>query len=79
MSNIMLFTDDTKLWRLVKSIDDVNILQEDLKIIEWCQKWNLHLNVKKCKYMAIGRNILYKHNYCMSQIKIENVEFEKDI
>ena len=79
-SNIMLFADDTKLWRLIKSIDDVNILQEDLaKIIEWCQKWKLHLNVKKCKYMAIGRNILYKHNYYMNQIKIENVEFEKDI
>ena len=29
--------------------------------------------------MAIGRNILYKHNYYMNQIKIENVEFEKDI
>ena len=79
-SNIMLFADDTKLWRLIKSIDDVNILQEDLaKIVEWCQKWKLHLNVKKCKYMAIGRNILYKHNYYMNQIKIENVEFEKDI
>ena len=38
-SNIMLFAGDTKLWRLIKSIDDVNILQEDLaKIIEWCQK-----------------------------------------
>ena len=79
-SNIMLFADDTKLWRLIKSIDDVNILQEDLaKIIEWCQKWKLHLNVKKCKYMVIGRNILYKHNYYMNQFKIENVEFEKDI
>ena len=59
-SNIILFADDTKLWGLIKSIDDVNILQEDLeKIIEWCQKWKLHLNVKKCKYMAIGRNKLY--------------------
>ena len=29
-SNIMLFADDTKLWRLIKSIDDVNILQEEL-------------------------------------------------
>ena len=29
-SNIMLFADDTKLWRLIKSIDDVNILREDL-------------------------------------------------
>ena len=59
LSNIMLFADATKLWRLIKSIDDVNILQEDLKkIIEWCQKWKLHLNVKKCKHMAIGRNKL---------------------
>ena len=54
LSNIMLFADDTKLWRLIKSIDDVNILQEDLaKIIEWCQKWKLHLNVKKCKYIGM--------------------------
>ena len=35
LSNNMLFADDTKLWRLIKSLDDVNILQEDLaKIIE---------------------------------------------
>ena len=57
-------------------------MQEDLaKIIEWCQKWKFNLNVKKCKYMAIGRNILYnyKPNYFMNQIKIENVEFEKDV
>ena len=59
-SNIMLSVDDTKLWRLIKSIDDVSILQQDLeKNIEWCHKWKLHLNVKKCKYMAIGRNKLY--------------------
>ena len=25
----MLFVDDTKLWRLIKSIYDVNILQEE--------------------------------------------------
>ena len=37
------------------------------------------LEYEKCKYMAIDRNILYKHNYYMNQIKIENVEFEKDI
>ena len=29
--------------------------------------------------MAIGRKILYKHNYYMNQIKIKSVEFEKDI
>ena len=79
-SNIMLFADDTKLWRLIKIIDDVNILQEDLaRIIEWCQKRKLHLDVKKCKYMAIGRKLIYKHNYYMNQIKIENIKFEKDI
>ena len=78
-SKFMLLADDTKLWKLIKSIDEVKILQQDLaKIIDWCKKWKLSLHVKKCKYMAIGRNILYKHNYYMNQIKIENVEFEKD-
>ena len=67
----MLFADDTKLWRSIKSINDVNILLEE--------KGKLYLNVKKCKYMAIGRNILYKRNYSMIQTQIEKVEFEKDI
>ena len=47
-SNIMLFADDTKLWRLIKSIDDVNILQEHLaKIIEWCQKMETSLECEE--------------------------------
>ena len=37
------------------------------------------LECEEMKYMAIGRNILYKHNYYVNQIKIENVEFENDI
>ena len=70
-SHIMLFADDTKLWRSIKSINDVKILQEE--------KGKLYLNVKKCKYVAIGRNILYKRSYYIIQIQIEKVEFEIDI
>ena len=38
LSNIMLFADDTKLWRLINSIDDVKILQEDLAKIRMLPK-----------------------------------------
>ena len=48
--SIKMFADDTKLSRTVKSIDDCNILQNDL------DEWLLSFNVVKCKAMHIGKN-----------------------
>ena len=57
--SIQMFADDTKLFRTMKSIDDCNILQNDLKLntlSQWTNEWLLSFNVDKCKVMHIGKN-----------------------
>ena len=55
--NIKMFADDTKLFRTVKTIDDCNILQNDLNTLsQWTNDWLLSFNVDKCKVMHIGKN-----------------------
>ena len=55
--SIKMFADDTKLFRTVKSIDDFNILQNDLDTLsQWTNEWLLSFNVDKCKVMHIGKN-----------------------
>ena len=55
--SIKMFADDTKLFRTVKSIDDCNILQNDLDTLsQWTNEWLLSFNIDKCKVMHIGKN-----------------------
>ena len=55
--SIKMFADDTKLFRTVKSIDDCNILQNDLDTLsQWTNEWLLSFNVDKCKVIHIGKN-----------------------
>ena len=81
--SIKMFADDTKLFRTVKTIDDCNILQNDLNTLsQWTKDWLLIFNVDKCKVMHIGKNNP-KLDYTMrtenaNRILIETSE-EKDI
>ena len=49
-----LFADDCAIYHKVSSQLDCQSLQEDLsRLSEWCWKWQLPLNTKKCKAMCI--------------------------
>ena len=67
-SSLRLFADDAVIYRLVKSSEDQNQLQNDLyKISAWCNKWQLTLNNEKCEVVHMGTktnplNIVYKIN-----------------
>ena len=81
--SIKMFADDTKLFRTVKSIDDCNILQNDLNTLsQLTNDWLLSFNVDKCKVTHIGKNNP-KLDYTMrteneNSILIETSE-EKDL
>ena len=50
-SNVKMFADDTKLWRMIVKEGDSCDLQEwdDLKRLqEWSWKWQLKFNLDKC-------------------------------
>ena len=55
------------LWRLIRDDTDILALQNDInRIIQWCDKWSLKLNVKKCKHMSIAVKNEHQSSYHMS-------------
>ncbi|XP_013177582.1 PREDICTED: uncharacterized protein LOC106125042 [Papilio xuthus] len=51
-----MFADDLKLYKIVKSPADANLIQEDLNAIEeWCFKNSMTLNVKKCYHIKFSK------------------------
>ena len=56
-SGIKLFADDTKLYRIIRSINDAEILQEDLhNLTKWSKEWKMVFNASKCHVLHISRN-----------------------
>ena len=75
----LLFADDAKIFRSIKTSFDYNILQEDLDaVINWSTRWQLPFNETKCKSLHIG-----KKNHCqpykMNGYTLEQVTEEKDL
>jgi hypothetical protein len=55
-SEVYLFADDTNIFRLINSIDDQQILQNDLiKLENWSDKCLLKFHPEKCKHMNMHR------------------------
>ena len=55
--NIRMYADDVVLYANVASNENFNsILQEDLdELSQWCRKWHMPINVKKCAVMRMTR------------------------
>ena len=56
-SNILKFADDTKLYRKIAAVEDVEIIQSDIRrMYQWSMDWQMLFNAEKCKTLHIGRN-----------------------
>ena len=54
-SNILLFADDTKIFRQVSTAEDAEILQNDIDALnQWSEKWLLKFNIDKCHVLSLG-------------------------
>ena len=63
---LLKFADDTKVFRVVPTKNDIYRLQQDLlNLCNWSQDWLMLFNVDKCKVMHIGLNNS-KANYEMN-------------
>ena len=82
-ANLSFFADDSKVYSVIKTIEDSHQLQADLDSIhEWCQVWLLKLNLSKCKIMHV-RNSLIVTLYALSNglgqhVHLDEVDHEKD-
>src|SRR2546425_1008192 len=63
LSYFWKFTDDSKMMRLVDSVDDILTIKQDLpNLEEWSKKCQMSFNAKKCKVMHFGKkNLLAKY------------------
>ena len=78
---IILFADDTKLYRVVRTVEDCNSLQRDLnRLVEWTRRWQLAFNESKCTLLRMGKGhppyvyTMLKENGEMVQLQVKTEE-----
>jgi hypothetical protein len=73
-SNPLLFADDTKIYAIVCSVDDCQLIQDDLDALcHWCKIWKLDLNIAKCKVLSVTKS----HNPIVFRYHINGKPLER--
>lgn len=59
-STLRLFADDAILYRSIKTMNDIDILQNDIdKLVSWSKTWQMQFNVTNVILLGyLGRRIL---------------------
>lgn len=79
-SNILMYTDDVKVFLSFNQIMDCKLLQKDLdSLYQWCNINQMALNLKKCKIMRFVRNTPLTVNYFLGDYQVEIVENFQDL
>ena len=78
-SSIKLYADDAKLYGRADTEEQREDIQKDIEAIEnWTRKWQLPLNINKCRALHLGpRNV--KCNYTLNGMMVQKTEAEKDL
>ena len=63
---IIMFADDTKIFNIIKSPEDQEILQN-----VWSDKWLLKFHPEKCKVMHLGKADNTKYFYKLKEDYIQ--------
>ena len=78
-ASIKIFADDTKIFKAIRSITDINHIQEDInRLVTWSLKWQLHFNKEKCKVVHYGKNNPH-NNYKIGNSNLVSDTTEKDL
>ena len=57
LSDVYMFADDSKIFNIIKSPEDQEILQNDFDSLSvWSDKWLLKLHPEKCKVVHLGKS-----------------------
>jgi hypothetical protein len=77
-SPIVRYADDSTLYRIIRSQDDIIVLQQDLDTIAaWCHNNGMSLNESKCKVMDISNAAALVHPYVINGKELPYVNTEK--
>ena len=78
-SSILIYSDDTKVYRPVTTRADAEDLQRDLDTLTaWSVAWQLPFNCAKCKVMHVGASNP-RYSYSMQGHVLEETAEEKDL
>ena len=82
-SSLWTFADDTKIYRPILTIEDQNILQNDLDVFtQWNKTWQGVLNISKCKHLSLGRPSVggtYTLKNDLENVIIQQTRKERDL
>jgi hypothetical protein len=78
-SKILKFADDTKVFSVVATQNQIDNLQNDLRCLcSWSEDWLMLFNIDKCKVLHIGHN--NRHiQYTMNGNTLDEVSEERDL
>jgi hypothetical protein len=79
--DILMFADDIKIWKQIKTPSDCFNLQKDLDILEqWSHTWLLSFNNAKCSTLRISSNHEQEtQTYYLNNTALPVAEKEKDL
>ena len=81
-ASVLLFADDTKIFRSIRSAKDAKLLQSDIDALSrWSQDWLINFNLEKCPVLTIGKfeRIKRAERYKLDEHELEHVFEEKDL
>ena len=80
-SSIALYADDSKMYRVISTQEDLSTFQSDIdKISAWCKMNKMRINTKKCKIMRITRKKSpLVGEYTIEGQPLESVDVYKDL
>ena len=72
-SMLLMFADDTKLYRTITSVHDNNALQQDIDSVSaWGEQSLMFFNLDKCHVMTFGRS---QRHYSYTMTNVDGVPF----
>ena len=81
-SNILLYADDTKLYREISCVADSVILQDDIAVLNnWAIENKMKFHPDKCKVLSVTlkKNDMPRFTYKLGQTPLQYVQSEKDL
>ena len=80
-NKIVLYADDSKLYKVIHSVHDQECFQQDLnKIKEWCVNNKMRINASKCKVMRITKKKFpFTYHYHIDANKLDWVSLHRDL
>ena len=82
-SLVKLFADDDKVFAVVNTVNDANLVQGDLHNVDnWSDKWQIKFNYLKCNHMPLGKDqpvVTYYMNNNGEPTEIKKTTEQKDL